>query len=296
MKGVILGAGMSGLILAEVFAQNGVYEDIEIYTRDALGQHALDFDLGPRILHKTNKVEKFLYNLFGNDEYKKYEREYKIGVVDRGCLLSNSADYSQIYAKKLNKDVESSTMSAGKRTIIGYDITKMNLPNILYNKYKDKMQLAEISRKFLEERNLVWCNLEKEIYSTIPYEVMNKMFYMYEPEQTLEYEIFVWFDKQFDWPSLDYVYDITENNSVKRITKLDKGCVYEFVGVSPKTVQEIADMSSKGHKILGMDIRKVIITKSRPIHFIMGIELVGRFATNNHSERMDTIIEKYLME
>lgn len=288
MKSIILGAGMSGLILAEIFAQNGEYEEITIYSEKALGQHSSKFDLGPRILHKTPKVEKFLSNLF--DDYKEYERVYRIGTINRGCLLSGEEDYSKEYAKKLNKSLEQSTMSGGVSEIIGYDIRKMNLPNVLYNKHKDKVKFKRVDEEFINQ--LSWQN---DVYCTLPYNEVMKMVYGNKIilEDNLEHEIFVWLDKEFEWPRLDYVYDISENNSVKRITKLEKGCVYEFVGVNPKIVQEIADIANK-HKILGMEIQKVAMKKSEPVRFVKGLEMVGRFATNNHAEKMDTIIDRYL--
>ena len=38
---------------------------IDIYTKDILGQQEYSFDLGPRILHSTEKVDKFIKNFLG---------------------------------------------------------------------------------------------------------------------------------------------------------------------------------------------------------------------------------------
>ena len=53
-------------------------------------------------------------------------------------------------------------------------------------------------------------------------------------------------------------------------------------------------MSKTKVKVLDIVQLKTTIIEGEKIDWYNGMRMVGRFATNNHSERIDTIIEKYL--
>lgn len=293
MKRAILGAGMSGLILAEIFRQNNPNEEVKIFTKDILGQQKYDFDLGPRILHQTNAVQAFLGEMYPHGGFSvggapSAYKVFKIGYINENEELVEESEIDAVkYAEKCGKIYEKSTMSGGKSEIRGWDIRKLDLPKTLYRRHAQNIEIANLTKDKIEEIKEEY----SKVYCTIPLSALNKM-YGLKDETKVEHSVFVLFDKPFEFSNFDYVYDVSDR-PIKRITNSNGKSVYELIGVTERSVEAITDIA-RDYKILDTVIDKIQIQRSLPIEKFEGMDMVGRFATNNHAERMDTIIEKYL--
>ena len=281
----ILGAGMSGLILCEALEQNNKDIKIDIYTKDILGQQKYSFDLGPRILHSTEKVDKFIKNFLGETN----KRKYKIGyLIDKNLVDECEKENVKKYAEKCGKMLSESTMSCGKNEITGYDIRGLQIAEKLAEKHKDKITACTVDKALLKRLKDDY----DKIYSTIPLGVLQEIL-GYQNSTLVSSSIFVLSKEEYKYNPYDYVYDLSDDNAVKRISNFKGKSVYELVGTYKDIVEEALKISD-GVGIEEMHIVKSTIVMNFPLRHFAGIELVGRFATNNHSERLDTIIEKYL--
>lgn len=284
MKKVILGTGISGLVLAECFKQNGVPDkDVALIGKSNLGQQKYNFNLGPRILHSTKKTLEFLRNIGINEEPKVFNVGY---VKDGKTLESISLEDKEFYAKKNKKRLERSTLSEGKTSILGWDLKEINLAEVLLERHKSKITNCSLSKVEITEIT----KEADEVYCTFPLSEVSDVF-----ANSLDYVSYVLTDKEFRFEDKSYVYDLG-NNKIKRISNFKGVCVYEFVdSVTAREAERIINKMSKTKvKVLDIVQLKTTIIEGEKIDWYNGMRMVGRFATNNHSERIDTIIEKYL--
>ena len=197
MNNIILGNGLSGLIIASIL---DYYEqDFEIY---AFGKYT------PRniaLLKYNSEVElQLLGNILQIKDIKKYTKHVKIGYKV-GNIITNTPQPFMIddYLKKQNRTLANSSMSDGANE---YDAILLNeVYDILYKRYNKKIKEVFISKEVLD--NLL--TLENiNIYNTIFDTKCN--------DNKPELECVV--EEKNDTGDYDYIYDCSSNYNIKRYT------------------------------------------------------------------------------
>jgi hypothetical protein len=174
-----------------------------------------------------------------------------------------------------------SAMSEGKNEIIGYDIDKIGLYDVLYQKFKDKIHICQIDTK-----KIAYCDYDNKIYGldthdpSIAYcegEVISTI-------NLLSYNIAkdVYFTHahhvaNHTMDGFDYIYFTEENHYWNRITTIADGYVIE-------SNEALTDDSIK----VPTQIRNNV-----NLDKFNGIKMIGRYAQIKHGVRLDTIIRDF---
>lgn len=197
MDNIILGNGLSGLIIASIL--DYYKHDFEIY---ASGKYI------PRniaLLKYNNDIElQLLGNILQIQDIKKYTKHIKIGYKVGNITTNIPTDFMiDNYLSKQNRNKANSSMSDG---VNEYDAILLNdIYNILYERYSNKIKDIFIGKEVLD--NLL--KLENtNIYNTIFDTKCNNN------SPTLEYVI----ETENDIGDYDYIYDCSSDSNAKRYT------------------------------------------------------------------------------
>ena len=197
MNNVILGNGLSSLIIASVLDYNN--EKFKIY---ASGNYT------PRniaLLKYDSEEELQLFGkIFKIKNIKKYTKHIKVGYR-LGNITTNIPQQFMIedYFKKQNRTQATSSMSDGANE---YDAILLNeIYPILYKRYSKKVKDILVSKPVLD---MLFKKENTNIYNTIFPTKCN------DNECTFEYII----QEENDIGDYDYIYDCSYNNTVKRYT------------------------------------------------------------------------------
>lgn len=268
----IIGGGITGLTLAYLHSEIN-HEEVTVYTDKIGGQMKSPLHLGPRILDYNSSTEKFMKSLL-RDSYVEPD-EYLIGYYDGSSITSNLTDKSrENYLVKLGRDTsDTSAMSDGKNTILGWDMYQIDLLNKLTASVGN---LVKIKKLNLQE--MIDLAKTDTVISTIP-TVPNKK------------ALVSWigfYRSKFDTKNFSYVYDTELESDVKRYTKVDdENSVAE---VSVKDKEDLPD-EVNGEK-LKASVPQIYFTDR--YYEYNNIKLDGRMATLDHHYKLeDTVVNFY---
>ena len=138
----------------------------------------------------------------------------------------------------------------------------------------NKKEIASLAKDF------------KDVYCTFPIGEVSNDF-----AQSLNFVTYIYTDEKFEYKEKSYVYDLGDNK-IKRISNFNGKCVYEYIGFL--TQNEARKVVKENVNILDLVVLETTISKGNKVDWYNGMKMVGRFATNDHSQRIDTIIEKFL--
>jgi len=197
MNNIILGNGLSGIIIASVLNYKG--EKFKIYAKG---------DYIPKnialLKYDSNEELELLSKIFKIKNIKKYTKHIKVGYRI-GNITTNIPQPFMIddYLKKQNRTSASSSMSDG---VNEYDAILLNeIYPILYKRYSKKVKHVLIGKEVLD--NLL--KLENiNIYNTIFDTKCN--------DNKPELECVV--EEKNDTGDYDYIYDCSSDNNIKRYT------------------------------------------------------------------------------
>ena len=288
---IILGAGVTGLILVELLRE----ERYKIYSDNIGGQMASCFPLGPRILHYTEKVEVFLNNIGIYSRPKVFKIGLRIdGVLVKDITLEDRQKYFEKTRSNSDKFSETS-MSGGVHYILGWDINEIKLVKILHQRNANRIYNREIT-SIDSKKKLLNGNIEYDkLISTIDLMDMLKILdggYNYDLSDDKKEVFFYlveckyWLKDEFDNnEKLSYLYDIT-HPFINRITKINyKQRVIET---------NIKCTNFSKYVIIKEEIKNTQIRKELKINYCKGIVLEGRYAQYNHNVKANDIIENYM--
>lgn len=306
MFNIVLGGGITGLI-------TGYYKQGYMVITDQIGgQMASYFDLGPRYLHKTEKVVKFLKSLSIPINLK----TIKVGYVDDSGWVENpDLAFRQSYFMK----------SRGQKSIIGFDNTVLNtnikefsvcdisfrdLIRRLYDSMHSRIYIASIEKIDLVDRLIKFNQQNIEIttkfhnlISTIPLNVFFRLSNLKDhlkvdlKSTSMSYCLMT--NDFFDIKDYDYVYDNRTTTWFHRMTKCSKGIVCDVLDQNKDLFikqnsnylalpQDKAITTVKNSQIISLDKDFSIDDDS--------IKFYGRYGAWNRRWKTETIIEEVINE
>lgn len=283
---IILGGGIAGLIKA-------------YFNRDAMiisdkigGQFSTSFQLGPKFLHVDEYSKRFIEELNMTPLIK----QIKIGFWYDGCLhmTNNENNRKNYFDKTRSQDskIYSSSMSANMTEFKSFDIDVAEIINVLKNKLTNEIILEKIKNIDLENKKIITENTEiqyDELISTIPLNIflflsdkidLAKRFKSHPTTFILNSSVnscpFC------DFENYDYVYISEKRYIFHRITKTDKGPVFECKGDNiPKMIGEIDRITLKVGQLIQNDI---------DIN-IKNVEFFGRYSKWQHNLLTNTLLK-----
>lgn len=198
MNNIILGNGLSGLIIASVLDYYN--QEFEIYASGNYTPQNIAF-----LKYNSNTELDLLANILQIKNIKKYTKHVKVGYKV-GNITTNTPLQFMIddYLKKQGRFLTNSSMSDKENE---YDAILLNeIYDILYKRYKNKIKEVIVSKTVIDEL----LNLENiNIYNTILPTKCN------EHEPSFEFIV----KEDNDMSDYDYIYDCSIDNYAKRYTK-----------------------------------------------------------------------------
>lgn len=291
MNNIILGGGITGLILLELAKE----QDFVLMTNNIGGQLTEPpFSLGPRILQYSPKVDMFLQRIGISENIKSYKIGY---LVDGNPVNEVTKEQRQFYFTKtrgIESEMNATCLSEGKKEIHGWDMNKIRLVKKLTDRNKKRIKHLHASR-ISHCQHIIYDQFDnpiryRNLISTIDFKIllhlldMNEQFARVNKKKvyyTLVYTINPDVLYRLD---LDYVYDIT-HPVINRITK-----VSEFFRVIESS-EELSELP--GYRIIDEVCYHTQIQHELKIEKYKGIKLIGRYAQYDHSIKANNIIDKY---
>jgi len=229
---IILGGGIAGL-LWHYFNPKSV-----IITDRIGGQFLTKFQLGPKYIH----IDKYTTRFFKEIDLKPNIKKIKIGFFYDGKLHSKNTEKNRKkYFEKTRgniKEIYYSAMSADKTEFDSYDISINKIIEKI--KIEDRVLLEKVNNINLENKKIITNSTEitfDKLVSTIP---LNTFLYLADrsniTNQFKSYPTTFVLSSNYkncpfnDFKDFDYVYFSEEKYPFHRITKTEKGLVFEFKG------------------------------------------------------------------
>lgn len=241
------------------------------------------FPLGPRILHYTDKTKAFLERIGISRE----PREFKIGYLINGEVTTKITKEQrlQYYMKtRGNKNINATTMSEGKTSIVGWDINEINLVDVLHKRNKHRIHQYQVTR-IDPQNNLINYFIEYDkLISTIPLDALQRLIHGYfgDPHYNLKKrEVYFHLCELENDIDFDYIYNI-DSPDITRMTK---------VGNNKFVIEAISPVDH--YFVIDRIAAKTQIVTEVKLENYYGIELVGRYAQYDHSVKTNNIIERY---
>jgi hypothetical protein len=275
----ILGAGIAGLVMAELKRDEG----FTVLAEKVGGQMKMPFPLGPRILHQTDKTAAFLKRVGITAEPKVFKCAYIVnGEITNKVTEQQKLQY---YLKtRGNNKVNATTMSEGKTSIIGWDINEINLVDVLYERNKGNIEYFKLEHVDAKNKLLNYKLKYNSLISTIPLDILTRLVngYFGDPKLNLKKREVHFhlceLENEFDY---DYLYNI-DDPAITRMTKVQGN----------KIVVE-ATKQLDGYFVLKHIAAKTQLEHELKLKKYHGIELVGRYAQHDHAVKTNDIIERY---
>jgi len=284
----IIGGSTTGLVLLELLKGKGY----KLLTNGIGGKlSSNDFSLGPRILHKTEATEKFLYNI----GYFEPPTTFKIGFVRSGFLVDEVTEEQKLvyFQNTRGKQVEvnKTFLSEGKKEIVGWDLNDLNLVEKLYERNQQSiidMNVTSIDTYFKTiNDSLKYDNLISTI-SLKSLSVLLDTVQLFNEVVKEKPAIFTLVIKKhndyFDNKDLSYVYFLNHKN-IKRITKLND---------SLRVVESKVNIRENDNYFpLKCIAVNCVLGKELKMKTYKGITLAGRFAQSDHSVKLNNVVERF---
>ena len=277
---IILGGGITGLTA-------GYLLNAPVITSEVGGQNSEKFPLGPRYVHATKETKTFVKSLGLNSE----ERTVKVGYYyNHDYHTTISPEYVFEYNLKTRGAV-SSKSSIGMGSFNALKTSFSELIKVLEPKVEIvKDMIFKISGNTLFGVNGTYTF--KKLISTIP---LPELCELYEMKVGFNYVsigyLFSDFDESFffteTFGDFDYVYFPERMYPYYRVTKVDKGFVYEFA--SPDKMRCLFSQNcvwQKYGKILD----------NRIPDFPKNIILLGRYGEFNDDIMYHDVLSKLLLK
>lgn len=282
----ILGGGLTGLLLLEM----PQFKDFMLLTNGIGGQLTqADFNLGPRILHHSKTVNKFLNNI----GITKKPKEFKLGYLINGGVdfYITSIEKNEYYEKtRGNKNINSSCLSGGKKFIEGWDINDINLIDILYKRNFERIRMVKSISKIDVDKKLIDGKIAYDkLVSTLNLELMHKLLggnLKIKKKAVYYHYAKKWKDEDLlDIFKLDYLYCITDPSMNRISITKDKNyrvieSNYDYIYSTIYDVKKVVKLNSQ-------------ITNELKLDYILDIPLIGRYAQYDHGIKANNIIDKY---
>ena len=280
---IILGGGIAGLIQA-YFNPEAI-----IITDQIGGQFSSKFQLGPKYLHVDDNSIRFFEELGVNPSVKKI----KIGFHYDGKLNSdNTEENRKRYFEKTrggSDEPYKSVMSANKTEFNSFDVGVEEIINILKKKVNNKVIMERVTGIDIRKKKVLTASGEieyEELITTIPRNIF--LFLCGKPELAKQFvsypTTFVLCSPDFyEFDDFDYIYVSESQYTYHRITKTDKGPVFEYKGVDiPRLLNEIDRVEMKVGQLVHNDIK---------IDFKY-VEFFGRYSCWDHSLLTNSLIKQ----
>lgn len=284
MQNIVIGTGLAGLVLTEILKTKG--KEVIALGDTMGGQMNSSFPLGPRILQHSKSVEEFLKHIGIEAE----PRLFKVGyLTDEKFTDTVTEEQRQLYYLKTrgNSNINKTTMSEGKTSILGWDLNDINLVDVLYARNKDVLQHYFVHAidpiNNIINNDLKYTNL----FSTIPMPVLLKILgskvdfnsFLLKEVHFTHIKAYLNMFEMFDF---DYVYDVRKDSAINRITRVKEN---EYV---IESIKELDFARILGHKAI-----KSQIVHEQKLNEYLGINLVGRYAQFDHSIKTNNIIDRF---
>lgn len=279
---IVLGGGISGLLMLEILKGKNY---IMFAKENSIGgQLKNDFPLGPRILHYNQKTKAFLESIGINETPRIYKVGYLVGNELKSQITAE--ERLRYYVKtRGNSNINATTMSEGKTQITGWDLNKLNLVEVLYERnkhliYPFDVNTIEVNNKLINNK-YEYDNLT----STIPLEALQKIVQIqnkitYDTQRKDVYFHHVKY--AFIFEGYDYIYSV--DGEFNRITKInDREHVIEASRL----------LSMPANCLQDLKVANTQIVNELKLTDYHGIKLVGRYAQYDHGIKTNNIIEKY---
>jgi len=286
----ILGSGITSLIL-KVYLKN-----YKIIGNKLGGQLSSCFQLGPRILKKTQYTEDFFKRINYYPELKTYKIGYYYAdKIHSMCDIENRCRY---FTKTRGTCLllSESSMNDGLNVMNGYDLDDLMLIKIIES--IDKKDLIEeniISIDIKKSRIFTYNNIYKynKIINTIPVEdLVSLLNIFYRLEVNYISVIFLLLDKKYfniDLKDFDFVYFTDYKYAFHRVTNLNR---FLCIEVRKDRISEIDEkILKKSKKFL---FKRGILVDDKNYDNIEDIECIGRYAQVSHKIRSHNVIQKAL--
>ncbi len=289
IKEIILGGGISGMLWG-YFNPESV-----IITDKWSNQFSGRFSFGPKYLHVDEYSTRLLEEL-GADVMS---RTVKIGYYYDGKLTDvNSDENKKRYFDKTRKSKGvpyESVMSGNKNT---FDSFEVNIDELVFKQIKNKVILGrvihiDIINKILKVQlteNVIEEYQYESLISTLPKNIflflcdkekIAKKFISHSTTFVLNKDLSNSPVKDFD--KYDYVYFSEAKYPFHRVTKTDKGYVFEYKGNAAfKNDSELDRETLKVGQLVENDIN---------VEF-EGVKFWGRYATWKHSLLINTLLKE----
>lgn len=283
----VLGGGITGLIVSHCLQMRN---DHPIVITDSIGDISKQ-PVGPRLLYETEATKQFLKTLSIDDSPKEFEVgfcESKIPFDIDFVLIDNVTNKQRLdYYNKtrhnksfVNANVVNDSMSFSQTKFIGWDVNEIKLfDRLLLNA---NVILSSVTKQMVER--LFENKRTRKVVSTIPFDVMMKLFYdadveCFETEYC--YHVEDLYRRKIDFKNYNYIYNVSKHSPIKRYCKTDTGFTIESTEKLSMLMQS---------KFLRCNR---IVKNNMNVQFIHGVETCGRFAEVNHSVTMDKVIERF---
>jgi hypothetical protein len=298
---LILGGGIAALAILELKPDYRA-----ICSSERLGgQMSSRFNLGPRILHRTDAVEMFLDHI-GIDS-QKYLREFKVKYVWDGSEIDYpTADQSAFYFEKTRgQGIPFSTMmNAGKKSFYGIDMKDINLAERLYGQNQDRIIRDDIRSINVIDNTItsvVKTYKFESLISTIDFAEFLKLAGIGRPEVISSYKRNVTFtlaaltmfsEGSFDLEGCDFKYFLNDA-IINRVSKIGDGSTIVIESNKPLPYSYLR---CNGLIFIDEITMPTQITKELKVSNILGYQMAGRYAQYDHSVKLNTIIERFSHE
>jgi len=291
----IIGGGITGLIAIEMLKHKGY---TLIAGRGNIGGQLSGSQMGPRIL----KIDRYSATLIGRLGINESEMRYfRVGYLTDGGLSRSVPEFAnEMYNAKARGGVSvSESMSAGSNEIFGVDMLKANLVQKLIKNNSKHIIFADVESININQHSLGYIlrngqmvfDEYEDLISTINLQELAALcgcgFFLDNMLRDVHFYKYLErgndvFTANLD---LDYIYDLSSDSAVYRMTKVGKqGRILE---------------SSQPIKVLWNGKADRWCTKTQIVNELKmtgfcGIRLLGRYAQLDHSVKTNNIVERCL--
>ena len=293
MKSYVLGAGLHGLILGDMF-KSPVIGKLD-------GQSSCPFPLGPRILHYDKYAAKYLKSM-GID---KEPGHFFIGHFEGSLLSGNTVVPDEAYKVRYNLKVrgmaraQTSAMSSDKNCIYGWDLKEVGL----YDKLLDRVEIINNKVTAIDTHNeeLLLDNGElfeyRRLYNTMKLtlftDLLNKKYQVNDLKAApVQFMICKSSKLSKILGYRDYMYFNSVAVPFNRITRLkaDMLCLEIPFNINKNSLCELIEVD----KVIDCYVVNEcqIISPIMNVKMIGHVEMVGRYARWNQSILLNDTIKR----
>ena len=292
-ENLIIGGGVAGLIFA---FYNPSYC---ILTENIGGQISSTFQLGPRFLHRTEKIEQFVKDLGIESKIRKI----KVGFYYDGKINPhNTEENRKKYLEKTrrNSEMKTSVMSGGLEEFEALDLNFDEIVSIISSRINERILIDKITKIDLKEKkvfsndniynfkNLVVA-ISKSIFCKLIGEKEESKKFQYYPTTFIRSKRMPHLVKHIekDFKNYDYVYFSEPDLEFHRISKIgDKEYCIEIKGENlPYQEFEEERITTR----IGQ-----IIEREDTITYPDFVDFIGRYGRWEHKIKINELVEEMI--